>query len=158
MAYLDVISLDEAKVYLGIDDTSRDAEITAMIEGALNYIEERTNFIMVVQDKEYFLKNGCVDVFDTPINTLDIALPTTVTRERYENFSRYMDTNTENRTLILNVGGTSIPPGLKQAGLMLINFYFNDAETSREASVSLQNTMIPMGVQSLIGTYRRFII
>ena len=44
-AYLDVITLERAKNYLRIDADlmEDDAEIESMINGALRYIEKRTN-------------------------------------------------------------------------------------------------------------------
>ena len=76
MAYLTVIPLADAKTYLGVDDTSRDAEITRMIEAALALLEKRTNHIMVVGNKDYFYEDGCVRVYDYPINTADNTLAT----------------------------------------------------------------------------------
>lgn len=158
MAYLDIITLEEAKTYLGIDDTSRDAEVTAMITGALAFIEKSTNLIMEPVDKSYILIHGSVRVYDYPINTLDAALAATITRTLRNGYSLYCDSNVENDILTLNVGQASIPGDLKQAGLMLIDFYFNAAETGANANYNVQSTQLPMAVQAIIDTNRRHVI
>ena len=47
MSYLNVISLDQAKQYLRIDDelSADDAQIEQMIKGALSTLERRTNIL-----------------------------------------------------------------------------------------------------------------
>lgn len=149
MAYTDVISLVEAKSYLGVDDTSRDTEITRMIGSALSYLEKRTNIIMYARDKVYTLRNGCVRVYDYPINTLDENLASTVTKTVGQMYDTYSDSNTENKTITLNVGSSgNIPPDLIEAGYMLIEYYFNMKEVDM--------TRIPVGVELAIGANRRF--
>ena len=71
MAYLDIIPLSDAKVYLRIDDdlTEDDNQITRMINASLSYIERYTNVILYDRDKEYRLINGCVRVYDYPVNS-----------------------------------------------------------------------------------------
>ena len=54
--YTDVISLEEAKLYLKIDagQDATDNEITGMINSALSYIEKRTNHIFKTKEKVYY--------------------------------------------------------------------------------------------------------
>lgn len=157
MAYTDIISLETAKTFLGVDDTSRDAEITAMINAALSYIERNTNHIMGTQDKSYLLIDGCVRVYDYPINTLDGDLATTVTRTKKPLYSIYEDTNTENKTITLNVGADTIPDDLLQAGLLLIDFFFNEKETGNRL-YTLDTTRFPVAIEQIIANNRRFIL
>lgn len=148
MAYTDVISLASAKDYLGVDDTSRDAEITRMIISALKYIEKQTNVLMQVTDKTYVLNNGCVKVYDTPINTVDGDLADTVTKVNRNLYSIYTDTNSNNDTLTINVGGTSVDSDLLEAGYMLIEHFFNEGDRN----------ILPLVVRDIIGANKRFIL
>jgi len=72
MAYIDVISLAKAKLYLRVDDTltEDDAQITSMINVALKYVEDYTNILVYDRDKTYRLINGCLNVYDFPINSV----------------------------------------------------------------------------------------
>lgn len=148
MAYLSVIPLANAKTYLGVDDTSRDTEITRMIEAALSLIEKRTNYIMVIGIKDYFYENGCAWVYDYPINASTIPDSVTVTEKQL--YSIYEDSNSSNDKITLNVGGTTIPSDLKEAGYMLIEFYFNNKEQI--------GGKLPIAVEQIINNNRRFII
>ena len=65
-SYLDVISLETAKLYLKIDEgqTETDNEITGMINSALSYIEKRTNHIFKTRDKLYYKDCALVSEID----------------------------------------------------------------------------------------------
>lgn len=156
MPYTDIISLANAKTYLGVDDTSRDAEITQMINAALSYIERNTNYIMEVQDKTYLLDEGCVRVYDFPINTLDANLDETVTRTQKPLYSIYKDTSTA-KTITLSVGGTNIPNDLIQAGYLLLEHFFNEKETGNRL-YTLDTTRFPVAAEQIIANNRRFIL
>jgi len=79
MAYLDIITLADAKTYLRIDDTltEDDAQITRMIKASLSQIERITNYIFFARSKSYVVENCSVNVYDFPINSL--TTPTTAT-------------------------------------------------------------------------------
>jgi len=157
MAYLDIITLTQAKDYLGVDDSSRDNEITSMIKGALSYIERETSYIMDAQDIEYIYDdNNEVYVYDYPINTLDANLADSVTRTRKKMYSIYADTSTAD-SITLNVGANTIPNDLREAALIMIDFFFNEKETGNRM-FTLDNTRIPIGAQTLIHKNKRFII
>ncbi len=72
MAYIDVISLANAKLYLRVDDTLTEdnAQITNMISVALKYVEDYTQILVFDRDKTYRMINGCVRVYDYPINSV----------------------------------------------------------------------------------------
>jgi len=148
MPYTNVISLASAKDYLGVDDTSRDAEITRMIESALRFLEKRTNIIMEPQTKDYVFMDGCVRVYDHPINTPDNTLPEGVTKEIKPLYSVYTTTDSDIKTLQLNVGSNTVDNDLVEAGYMLIEHYFQEG----------QRTPIPMAVEEIININKRFII
>lgn len=149
--YTDVISLEQAKLYLKIDDGQdvTDDEITGMINSALSYIEKRTNHIFKTKSKVYYKDCALVQkatVYDHPIvNTanLDIVYRT-------------------NRAIVPTVDGfvtltlgyeelTDIPPELIDCALQLINFWFYNSETK-----NAMNT-VPDFVNVNIDVNRRFI-
>lgn len=148
MAYTGVISLSEAKDYLGVDDTSRDAEITRMISSALKYIEKRTNVLVDPRNKQYVLNGGCVRVYDSPINTLDTDLSATITRENKGLYSIYTETDSNATTITLNVGSNTVDEDIKEAAYMLIDHYFNEGDRS----------VVPKSVEDIISANRRFLI
>lgn len=156
MSYLDVISLENAKSFLGVDDTSRDTEITQMINAALSLIERETNYIMEAVDKAYLLRDGCVRVYDYPINTDDGDLDETVTRTNKSLYSIYSDSSTAT-TITLNVGGTDIPADLVQAGYSLIEFFFNEKETGNRL-FTYDTTRIPDHINYIVQKNRRFLL
>jgi hypothetical protein len=153
---LDIIPLADAKTYLGVDDTSRDAEITQMIKAALSFIERNTNYIMEAVDKTYLLRDGCVRVYDYPINTADVDLDETVTRTNKATYSIYEDSSTA-KTITLNVGGTTIPNDLIQAGYLLLEHFFNEKETGNRL-YTLDTTRFPVASMQIIEKNKRFIL
>jgi len=145
MSYLNVISVSNAKDYLGVDDTSRDAEIERMIVSALKYLEKRTNIIMMPFDKKYIVNNGCIRIYDYPINTLEADLPTGVRRTIKRNYSIYY---TSADTITLNVGNDAPDSDILEAAFMLIDHYFNEGD----------RMAVPKSVEDIININRRFII
>ncbi len=144
MDALDVISLTEAKTYLGVDDTSRDAEITRMISSAINFIEKRTNHILVEKTKTYIFRNGCVRVYDYPITSTD------GTAEVKNGYSVYTDTVADD--IDLTLGYTAIedvPSELVEACYMMLKFFFFEQEGTGN---------IPFVVNEIIEANKRFII
>ena len=146
MAYIDIIPLEHAKAYLGIDDTSRDAEITRIINASLSYLERYTNHMLFDRDKVYLYKNKCVRVFDHPINTetsltQDVevgALSTTY----------YSDTAA---SITLNVGYDDlnlIPPDLIEVGFNIMEHLFEGKKL----------TELPSFVIEVMNSFKRFII
>lgn len=148
-SYLDVISLEQAKLYLKIDtlQTETDAEITNMINSSLSFIEKRTGHIFKTKSKIYY---SCalvqqVKVYDYPI----IDAPTgTQTRQLYSIVP------TVNGSVTLDLGYTDvedIPSELIDAALQLLNFWFYNSET--------QNAMntVPDFVLTNIDINRRFV-
>lgn len=124
MAYLDVITLEEAKVHLGVDDTSRDAEITRMLKTCMSKVENDTNHYFEAANKTYVYLNNCVRVYDYPINTLDADTTATVTNKRL--YSIYKDAN--NESIILNVGYSgNVPDGLKDLVFILLWELFHNS-------------------------------
>lgn len=147
MPYTVVISVEEAKDYLGVDDTSRDSEISRMIVSAFKYIEKRTNVICDPSDKTYVLVDGCAMVYDYPINTLDTALAETVTRYVKILHSVYEDSDSDNTTITLNVGSNTVDSDIKEVAYMLIEHFFQEGERAK----------VPEYLIKMIDINRRFI-
>jgi len=150
--YTDVISLEQAKLYLKIDDgqTITDDEITGMINSALSFIEKRTNHIFKTRDKVYFKDCALVQqvkVYDYPIDN---------TETEFEIIYRplYAIVPTVNNTVTLTTGYTSvedIPSELIDSALQLINFWFYNSETKNAMN------SVPDFVLSNIDVNRRFL-
>lgn len=147
MAYIDVISLSSAKNYLGVDDTSRDAEITRIISASLAYLERYTNVFLYARDKEYIYTNYCVRVFDFPINTTILPINTTNIKYALSNF--YSDNEAESITL--NVGYTNvsdIPYDLVEVGYNIIEHLYEGKKL----------TELPEMIVNIMDNYKRFIV
>jgi hypothetical protein len=150
--YTDVISLEQAKLYLKIDEgqTVTDDEITGMINSALSFIEKRTNHIFKTRDKVYFKDCALVQqvkVYDYPIDN---------TETEFDIIYRplYAIVPTVNNTVTLTTGYTSvedIPSELIDSALQLINFWFYNSETKNAMN------SVPDFVLSNIDINRRFL-
>lgn len=149
--YTDVISLEQAKLYLKVDEgqTITDDEITGMINSALSFIEKRTNHIFKTREKVYFKDCALVQqvkVYDYPIDNIDeldiIYRPL------------YAIVPTVNNMVTLTTGYTSvddIPSELIDSALQLINFWFYNSETKNAIN------SVPDFVLSNIDVNRRFL-
>lgn len=145
MSYTTIILIDDAKTYLGLDDDSRDAEVTRMIKASLKYVEKETNHIFQAQDKDYVFVSDCIRVYDFPINTDDNT--TQAKKPLYSTF-----TGTSGATLALNVGYSDIskiPEDLVEATYGVLKFFFFEQEKGGE---------MPSWINHILDLHRRFII
>jgi hypothetical protein len=148
MAYIDVITLARAKNYLRIDSdlTDDDTLITSMINGALRFIEKRTNHIMFIQEKVY--NGSCqVKVYDYPINSI-VTNPAPF-KVDFSLFTIYPDVKTV--TLNVGYGVDEVPDDLIQAGLQMIKVWYYESEKQ------VNTTLIPESVMQVIDINKRFI-
>ena len=136
MAYIDIITLADAKVYLRIDDTltEDDAQITRMINAALSYVERYTNHVLFAKEKEYRLINGCVRVYDYPFNSY--VDPVEADFDEIEN--KTLHTNytygSSNDLITLNVGYVDVAdvqPELVEVAYEIIDIYYYGKETGK---------------------------
>lgn len=153
MSYISVLPLAAVKVYLRIDDTQNetDAEITAMINSSLSYIEKATNHIMFPRDIEYFYDDCMVRVYDHPINS---TTNTTATRTKKSLYSIYKE-STDLDSITINVGyalATDVPSELLEAAKQMIKVWYFEAE--KQANT----TLIPESVKEAINANKRFIL
>lgn len=150
--YTDVISLEQAKLYLKIDagQTETDNEITQMIGSALAYIEKRTNHIFKTRSKIYYKDCALVQqvkVYDYPIDNSVTALDI-IYRPLYAIVPTVDDVVT------LTIGYESlddIPTELIDCALGIINFWFYNSETKGA------DNSIPDFLAANIDNNRRFI-
>lgn len=150
--YTDVISLEQAKLYLKIDDgqTITDDEITGMINSALSFIEKRTNHIFKTRDKVYFKDCALVQqvkVYDYPIDNSETEL-------EIEYRPLYAIVPTVNNIVTLTTGYSSvedIPSELIDSALQIINFWFYNSETKNAMN------SVPDWILSNIDVNRRFL-
>lgn len=152
--YTDIISLEDAKIYLRIDDTltEDDLQITRMIKGSLSFIEKYTNYILYDRDKDYRLINGCVRVYDYPINS-EVTEGLEVTNKNLYNIYQK---GTGNDIITLNVGYSDvlqIPQELIEVAYVIIkNMYYE-----KESNKSINDSLDSLSKQTL-DSYKRFIL
>ena len=158
MAYLDVITLTEAKNYLRIDDgmTDDDSRIRSMINASLSYLESLTNIIFYQRDKTYLAVDGCVYVYDYPINSVtspdDYDSDDTVRKNGYSIYNYGIDTT----DITLNVGyidPENIPPELKEVAFEILDLMYYEKETGKSYIKDLSEFS-----KGVIDNHRRFII
>lgn len=155
MNYLDIISVEEAKNYLRIDDTNNhdDAQIQMMIEAALKYVEDWTNYRLVDLDKSFDLINGEVRVYDFPINT---EITDGLVSEVKGLYSIYcFEDGTTDEPIILNVGYTvrcDIPMILITVAYEVLSLYYYQGDDQTTKGVVLS----PLG-QDTLNRMKRFI-
>lgn len=153
MAYIDVITLADAKLYLRVDDTltEDDAQITRMINAALSYVEKYTNVIVFARDKEYRTTDGCVRVYDYPINSEVTADLTAFSKTLYTNYTF----STSNDLIELNVGyvdTADIPQEVIEAAYEIIDIYYYGKESGKTMA-----DLSPMSRQGL-DQFKRFLM
>ena len=157
MAYLDIIPLADAKIYLRIDDTltEDDAQITRMIKSALSYVENETRHILYARNKDYRLIDGCVRIYDYPFNSY--VTPDEADYSEVEN--KTLHTNytygSSNGLITLNVGYTDvadIPTELIDIAYEIIDIYYYGKESGKTtADLSQLN-------KDALNQYKRYIL
>lgn len=148
--YIDIISLDQAKLYLKIDtlQTETDDEITSMINSSLSFIEKRTNHIFKTKEKVYYKDCALVQqvkVYDYPIQDAPVG---TISRPLYS----IVPTVDDIVTLTIGYANLEdIPSELIDAALQLIKVWFYESEKQSNT------TLIPLSVMEAIDVNRRFV-
>ena len=145
MAYIDVIPLADAKVYLRIDDTltEDDAQITRMINASLKYVEGFTNVLVYARDKEYLFDDCKVNVYDFPINTT--TLPTDVESKRKALLTQYTTTDTDLEDITLNVGYTDpadVPSDLIEVAYEILGLLYEGKDGDVSNNLTTMSKMI----------------
>ena len=158
MAYLDVISLAEAKVYLRVDSghTADDNDITRMIKSALSYVERATNHLVYQRSMTYLMKDGCAYVYDYPIDSVDTPADyDDDDTEQNHNYSIYNYGSTT-RNLTLTVGyldPADVPSELIDVALEIIDLLYYAHETGKTIEKDLSQLS-----RNILNQYKRFLI
>lgn len=153
MSYLNVISLADAKLELKIDDTQTedDSIITRAINTALAHIERHTNILVYAREKSYRVTDYCIDVYDSPINSLTTPTDATVVVKALKSTYTLKD---QNAVLTLNVGYASpgdVPQDLINVAYEMIDAIYSGRE-ERKATINLS----AIGID-IINQNRRFV-
>ena len=156
MAYLDIIPLADAKIYLRIDDTltEDDAQITRMIKASLSLLERMTNHIFFARNKEYLFNDCKVNVYDYPINS--VVTPNDTTSVEKSTYTNYTTTSSDNLKLTLNVGYTDVadvPQELIEVAYEIIDLMYYSSDTGKKIGTDLSELS-----KMTIDNYRRFFI
>ena len=156
MAYLDIITLADAKTYLRIDDTltEDDAQITRMIKASLSQIERATNYILFARSKDYVVENCSVNVYDYPINSL--TTPTTATSLEKSIYTTYTTTSNDDLKVVLNVGYVDpldVPSDLIEVAFEMIDLMYYSPETGKSIKSDLSELS-----KMVLSNYKRFFI
>lgn len=156
MAYIDVVTLDDAKTYLRIDDTlsDDDSQIISMINSASRIVEQRTNVLFYARSKNYLFDGFSVMVYDYPINS--IVNPANVTSTQFELYTVYETDKSSDKTLTLNVGYQNpqdVPDDLKNIVLNLVKHWYYESETNAN-----HKGQLPIFVEQAMELNKRFII
>jgi len=149
MSYINIIPLQDARVYLRIDDTlTQDNEaITRMINASLAKVEQMTNVHLIAKSKEYIFDDLKATVYDYPINSL--TSPTTATVVEKTQYSVYTAALKTDLKLVLNVGYANVsdvPKDLIEVAYEMIDIMYYNKENK------LSNLS-----QATLDAYRRFI-
>jgi hypothetical protein len=153
MAYTDVITLSDAKVYLRVDDTltEDDAQITRMINASLAYVEKWTNIMVFARLKTYVMVDGCVRVYDYPINSLIDPVDAEVVQKTLYTTYTY---GTDTIDLSLNVGyvdPVDVPSDLLEVALEIIDLMYYEHESGKTVTKDLSSLSI-----SVLDANKRF--
>lgn len=157
MAYLDVISLAEAKTYLRIDDTltEDDSQITRMIQGALSFVEIWTQNYLYARAKTYLMVDGCKRVYDYPINSITTPTEADMDNEQmtlYKIFTYGVDTS----NLVLNIGHVlpaSVPQELIEVAYEIIDLMYYEHESGKSYKKNLSELS-----KDILNKHKRFLI
>lgn len=145
---MSVITLDEAKYYLRIEDTltpEGDAELQSMIEAAERFIERKTGYVFENREKTYNPVGCYVRIYDTPV-TGDLSAYETEVKNGY-----ILVHTTEQLAVDVGYVAPDKPPqALLNAAKQMLKVWYYESETQNNT------TLIPQAVQEVINNYRRF--
>ena len=158
MAYIDIITLADAKIYLRIDDTltEDDAQITRMINVALSYVGRYTNHVLFAKEKTYRLISGCVSVYDYPINSYTSPIEADYDLIEEKTLHNNYNYGITNDLITINVGYTlpaDVPQELIEVAYELIESLYYEKETNK----SIQSRISTIS-QMILDQYKRFIV
>ena len=157
MEYTEIISVQDAKNYLRIDeaDESENKSIELMIGAAFKYIEKETNILFKDRDKDYAMLDYCVRVYDHPINEVLSPLDDLIVEHRGL-YSIFLDSSRKTTNLKLNVG-YSTPENISEDLILIayklieITYYQKDVQGGAKTALSNED-------RNTLFQHKRFIL
>ena len=136
MAFIDVVTLAEAKQFLRVDDgfTADDDLITMLINVAGEYVERHTNHRLYSRNKDYVVVGSEKRVYDYPITAVvDPADSGDYEVTNYETYDVY-ELSQESMTLTVGYAlPADVPAGLKLEMLNIIDNLYQGNEDEDES-------------------------
>jgi len=160
MSYITVVTLQDAKDYLRVDQgfTDDDAQITRMINGALSFVERWANIYVFARDITYLMVDGKVSVYDYPINSIIGPLPITdIVTERLTLYNNYC-LGSDTVDLILNIGHVlpvDVPDDLREVALEIIDLMYHGSKNAAGESITEMLSMLSIDI---LNKHKRFLI
>tara|TARA_R110000787_G_scaffold112981_1_gene221943 strand:+ start:251 stop:724 length:474 start_codon:yes stop_codon:yes gene_type:complete len=157
MAYIDIISLEQAKVYLRVDDTltEDDNGITRMINAAFKYIETYTDVLVFARGIDYDVPDGLLKLYQYPINT-DLTALTGYTYEKKGLYYNFCEDAGLTAVLTLNMGFddvANIPQDLIEVAYELIDLYYYGEKDGKAVAKKLSSLSV-----DVLNQNKRFLV
>lgn len=158
MSYLTVITLEQAKNYLRVDDTltEDDDQITSMINMALNYVEKHTQNYVYQRDETFIAYSGILKSYAYPVvAVVDPVDDTLYTADRKTLYTNYWVHSGETTDITLTVGWETVaevPDGLRQVAFEIIDIYYYGNETGKSMDDLSQLSI------DILNQHKRFLI
>jgi hypothetical protein len=158
MSPIDVISLQNARDWLVVDDNFDDTIITRLINSAVSWVEQYTCYRLYARDETFITTSCKTSLPYFPINSKSIKLKDdtdyTATNNTYfyAALSLIVDCPIQS-TIMLNTGytdPTQIPSPLLEACYKLITYLYENRDA--------YGTQLPIDIQILINQFRRSIV
>lgn len=152
MVYTDIVSLEDAKIYLRVDTgfTKDDAQITRMISSACKFVENRTQIFLIEQNQTHYFRNGCVNVYSFPIKSVVDEPTTGFDTEVKALYTKYTTTDVDLKSIVTVVGYSDttapliaeIPKDLIEVIYELIGMMYYEHKTGDKAKLSMLSDAI----------------
>lgn len=152
MDALDVISLQNAKDWLIVQDSADNAAITRLIKSAVAWIEQYTCYRLYPRDETFTTVCYKTELPYYPINSKSVKLAdgTTFDATYTTRSLTLLVTCPEQSVISLNTGyddPTGIPPPLIEGAYKLITYLYENRDA--------YSTTLPLDIQILVNQFRR---
>ena len=141
---MEIITLQEAKTYLRIDDTltEDDSQILRMINSSISYVEKYTNIYLRPTTKDYFFSNGITLVYDYPITTSSTEEPHQFKMVEKQQYSLLTSTLEK---VTLDIGFTDlseVPTVLIDVAYEILDILYYQHETGKTVKTDLSSVSV----------------
>lgn len=152
--YLDIITLERARIYLRVDDgmNEDDAEIESMIKAAFLFIERYTCHLFGARELTQYVPPK---IYKYPINSIDGEVVPDYDNWYQQNMDLLCEEYRKRSVLVsFNAGYVDtedVPDDFVQAALQMIKVWYYESEKQANS------TLMPISVTQVLDTYRRFV-